>query len=99
MESLTFPALGGDCELYAIGADAAALTEAQAWIARMHDRLTRFESHSEVSRLNASGGSFWANSGKRSRKRPGRLGCSAIRRSVSALSRWASMDTAVIGFP
>lgn len=60
MESLTFPALGGDCELYAIGVDINALTRAQAWIARMHDRLTRFEPHSEVSRLNASRGSPFA---------------------------------------
>jgi thiamine biosynthesis lipoprotein len=56
MESLTFTALGGECELYAIGIDGAALKKAQARIARMHDRLTRFEPHSEVSRLNASRG-------------------------------------------
>lgn len=56
MESLTFTALGGECELYAIDVDAATLQQAQAWTQRMHDRLTRFEPHSELSRLNASRG-------------------------------------------
>ena len=60
MESLTFTALGGECELYGIDVDAATLQQAQAWIARMHDRLTRFEPHSEVSRLNASRGRWFA---------------------------------------
>lgn len=56
MESLTFTALGGECELYGIDVEAGALKQAQAWIARMHGQLTRFEPHSELSRLNASGG-------------------------------------------
>jgi thiamine biosynthesis lipoprotein len=60
MESLTFDALGGDCELYAIGVDGAALKRAEAWTQRMHDRLTRFSPHSEVSRLNASRGRWFA---------------------------------------
>ena len=60
MESLTFTALGGECELYGIDVDAATLQQAQAWIARMHDRLTRFEPHSELSRLNASAGRSFA---------------------------------------
>lgn len=54
MERLTFTSLGGECELYGIDVDAAALEQAQAWITRMHDRLTRFEPHSELSRLNGS---------------------------------------------
>jgi FAD:protein FMN transferase len=60
MESLTFSALGGECELYAIGVDDAALKQAHAWVARMHHRLTRFEPQSEVSRLNASRGRWFA---------------------------------------
>jgi thiamine biosynthesis lipoprotein len=60
MESLTFTALGGECELYGIAVDAAALEQARAWITRMHDRLTRFEPHSELSRLNASRGRWFA---------------------------------------
>ena len=60
MESLTFTALGGECELYGIGVDAATLQQAQTWITRMHDRLTRFEPHSELSRLNASRSRWFA---------------------------------------
>ncbi|HJW49939.1 MAG TPA: FAD:protein FMN transferase [Candidatus Limnocylindria bacterium] len=60
MESLTFTALGGECELYGVGVDRATLRQAQAWIARMHDRLTRFEPNSEVSRFNASRGRWFA---------------------------------------
>ena len=56
MESLTFDALGGECELYGIGIDASSLQQGRAWILRMHDRLTRFEPNSELSRLNSSGG-------------------------------------------
>jgi len=56
MESLTFDALGGECELYGIDVDASSLQEGRAWILRMHDRLTRFEPTSELSKLNASGG-------------------------------------------
>jgi thiamine biosynthesis lipoprotein len=60
MESLTFNALGGECELYAIDAAVPALAQAQAWIAHMHARLTRFEPTSELSRLNASAGAWFA---------------------------------------
>src|SRR5678815_4697931 len=56
MESLTFDALGGECELYGIDIDAPSLQQGRAWILLMHDRLTRFEPNSELSRLNASGG-------------------------------------------
>ena len=60
MESLTFDALGGECELYGVGIVAAALKRAQAWTLRMHERLTRFDPNSELSRLNASGGRWLA---------------------------------------
>lgn len=60
MESLTFNALGGECELYGIGVGAPALEEGQVWIRALHDRLTRFDDASELSRLNASAGSWFA---------------------------------------
>jgi thiamine biosynthesis lipoprotein len=54
VERRSFESLGGECELFALGKGQDVLTESEAWIRRMHDRLTRFEPHSEVSRLNAS---------------------------------------------
>ena len=60
MESLTFTALGGECELYGIGVDAAALEQARMWTLRMHARLTRFDAGSELSRFNASAGDWVA---------------------------------------
>jgi thiamine biosynthesis lipoprotein len=60
VERRSFESLGGRCELYAIGTGGATLKQAQAWTQRLHDRLTRFEPHSEVSRLNASGGRWFA---------------------------------------
>ena len=56
MESLAFTALGGECELYAISIEPKVLEDGRAWILRMHERLTRFEPSSELSRLNASHG-------------------------------------------
>jgi thiamine biosynthesis lipoprotein len=56
MESLTFDALGGECELYGIDVESTALGQAHAFVLRMHDRFTRFDPNSELSRLNASGG-------------------------------------------
>ena len=55
-EALHFGALGGACELYAVGL--ADLAAARAWITEMHDRLTRFSPDSEVSRLNVAAGSW-----------------------------------------
>ncbi len=60
MERRVFESLGGECELFAVGVDAEALAAAESWIHRMHDRLTRFEPGSEVSRLNASRGRWLA---------------------------------------
>ncbi len=51
---LRFEALGGQCELFAVGLGD--LPAVRAWIARMHDRLTRFSRDSELSRLNAAAG-------------------------------------------
>ena len=60
MESLTFTALGGECELYGIGVPTHALEEGRVWIQALHDRLTRFDDASELSRLNASAGTWFA---------------------------------------
>lgn len=54
MERRGFESLGGECELFAIGIGQDVLATSEAWIRRMHDRLTRFEPNSEVSRFNAS---------------------------------------------
>ena len=51
---LRFEALGGQCELFAVGL--ADLAVVQAWIGAMHDRLTRFSPDSELSRFNAAAG-------------------------------------------
>ncbi len=56
MDELRFAALGGDCELFAVDAEPGRLREAETWIHRMHDRLTRFDASSELSRLNAGAG-------------------------------------------
>jgi len=55
---LVFDSLGGRCELF--GDDPAALAAVRAWIARMHDRLTRFTSDSELSGFNRSAGAWTA---------------------------------------
>jgi thiamine biosynthesis lipoprotein len=54
LESLRFEALGGHCELYSAGP--ATLAEVRVWVDAMHDRLTRFEPDSELSRFNAAAG-------------------------------------------
>jgi thiamine biosynthesis lipoprotein len=56
VQSRAFTALGGDCELFGVDADPEALERGEAWIHRMHDRLTRFDRSSELSRFNASAG-------------------------------------------
>ena len=58
MATLVFEALGGRCELY--GDDPAGLAKVRAWIARMHDRLTRFSDTSELSRFNRAAGAWTA---------------------------------------
>jgi FAD:protein FMN transferase len=60
LEQRFFDALGGECEIYAVGVPATRLAEGEAWVHEMHDRLTRFSSTSELSRFNASAGS-WAD--------------------------------------
>ena len=52
--ALRFESLGSFCELFAVGP--ADLAAARAWLARMHDQLTRFSPDSELSRFNAAAG-------------------------------------------
>ncbi len=58
MQQRAFTALGGDCELFGIDVEADALQRGEAWIHRMHDRLTRFSDTSELSRFNAAAGAW-----------------------------------------
>lgn len=53
---LAFEALGSTCELLAVGLSSDRLATGEAWIHEMHDRLTRFDAGSELSRFNASAG-------------------------------------------
>lgn len=52
----TFEALGGDCEIYAVGQSERALDAAVAWTIERHHRLTRFEPESELSHFNSTPG-------------------------------------------
>src|SRR6185295_11702964 len=56
----TFGALGGECELFGIDVDVQALEDGRVWIQALHDRLTRFDENSELSRFNASAGAWFA---------------------------------------
>lgn len=58
--SRRFDALGSECELYALDVTDAVLDAARAWIEAAHRRFTRFESDSELSRLNAAAGTWVA---------------------------------------
>ena len=58
--SHAFAALGGECELFTVDGDEAALRSAEAWVHLMHDRLTRYDPASELSRLNARSGRWIA---------------------------------------
>jgi thiamine biosynthesis lipoprotein len=60
LERRLFDALGGECEIYAVGLPSARLAVAESWVHEMHDRLTRFSPSSELSRFNESAGS-WAD--------------------------------------
>ena len=53
-----FTALGGDCELFGADVTADVLERGEAWIHKMHDRLTRFTDASELSRFNGAAGSW-----------------------------------------
>jgi len=54
IERRVFTALGSECELFGIDVSSAVLADAEGWVRRMHDRLTRFDPWSELSRFNDS---------------------------------------------
>jgi FAD:protein FMN transferase len=58
VERRVFEALGGECEIYAVGLSAARLAAAESWVHDKHDRLTRFSPASELSRFNDSSGAW-----------------------------------------
>jgi len=53
-----FEALGTNCSLFAVGVPRGRLLEGEFWVRRMGPRLTRFSPDSELSRFNASPGSW-----------------------------------------
>jgi len=57
IEKLTFEALGGEVELFALG-PAQPLEATADWIRALHRQLTRFEPDSELSRFNARAGEW-----------------------------------------
>jgi thiamine biosynthesis lipoprotein len=59
MEELRLEALGTSCHVLGVGLGRGALSRAEAWIAERHDRFSRFEAASELSRFNARAGG-WA---------------------------------------
>lgn len=59
MDVLTFDALGGTCELFAVGPHEPLAATAE-WIRGLHSSLTRFDPASELSRFNARAGEWVA---------------------------------------
>jgi FAD:protein FMN transferase len=58
VDSHHFEALGTNCSLFAVGVAPGRLLEGEFWVRRMGARLTRFSPDSELSRFNASPGSW-----------------------------------------
>jgi thiamine biosynthesis lipoprotein len=58
VEAHHFEALGTNCSLFAVGLAPGRLLEGEFWVRRMGARLTRFSPDSELSRFNASPGSW-----------------------------------------
>ena len=58
VEAHHFEALGTNCSLFAVGVRAGRLLEGEFWVRRMGARLTRFSPDSELSRFNASPGTW-----------------------------------------
>jgi thiamine biosynthesis lipoprotein len=54
-----FESLGSACHLLGVGLERGRMAWATAWVAERHDRFSRFEPESELSRLNAAAGR-WA---------------------------------------
>lgn len=55
-DELRFDALGTTCHLLGLDLERGAMASAAAWVADLHDRLSRFLPDSELSRLNRSAG-------------------------------------------
>src|ERR1700738_3347713 len=64
LEETRFTALGSRCHLLGVGLRPGSLRRAEAWVASMHLRFSRFLPDSEVSRLNASAGAWVEVSGE-----------------------------------
>jgi thiamine biosynthesis lipoprotein len=58
IDEVRFEALGSSCHLLGVGLERGRLTWGTAWVADMHDRFSRFEPDSELSRFNAAAGSW-----------------------------------------
>jgi len=52
IDKRAFQSLGSECEIFAIGVPPAAMAEGEAWVHRMHERLSRFDQWSELSKFN-----------------------------------------------
>ena len=55
-DEVRFEALGSACHVLGVGLERGRLAWATAWVAERHDRFSRFEPDSELSRLNAAAG-------------------------------------------
>lgn len=60
LPSRHFEALGSTCALFGIGIGAGRLERGEAWVRALQARITRFEPDSELSRLNAAAGRWFA---------------------------------------
>ena len=58
LEAHHFEALGTACSVYAVGQNQARLVDAESWVRRLGARLTRFDTHSELSVLNRRAGEW-----------------------------------------
>src|SRR5258708_35061626 len=58
VEAHRFQALGTSCSLFAVGLSRSRLLQGEFWVHRLGARLTRFSTDSEVSRFNATPGTW-----------------------------------------
>ena len=58
LEEVRFEALGSSCHLLGIGLRRGRLSWGAAWVVEMHERFSRFEPDSELSRFNAGAGGW-----------------------------------------
>jgi thiamine biosynthesis lipoprotein len=56
LDEVRFESLGSPCHVLGVGLERGRLAWATAWVAERHDRFSRFEPDSELSRLNAVAG-------------------------------------------